>query len=1294
VPETDFTGTVPAIYTVTDDGSPAATDTATLTIDVFGSEPLAPNPPVAQDDTNTTEIGVPVSDNVITPNDTDPDGQTLTVISVLMDTDGDGLADDTVVAGATATVYGKDVNGNIVQAGTLVIAADGGYTFTPNATFIGDVPAVYTIEDTDDLTDSATLTITIVPDAGNSTFANDDANAGPQDVDQTGNILDNDNDPEGNDQDVTTISVDTDGDGTREAITPVAGVPTNVYQYDPVTMTDVLIGALTVDPETGAYVWDPAAGFIGTAVVPYTITDDGSPVATDAATLYLTTTPGFDYGDAPSSYGDAAAILDPDLYLGSGATQDLTLRYDNGDADDGPDFANATVTASGYTLEVAVTNTTGSSVWLAGWIDLDKDGLFQSDELQSVEVPAGATSVELTWPAAGGLSGMSWTRFRIATTELEAEAATGSGGIGEVEDYSIDLATLPVTVAYFSSTPSGDSANVTWWSGTEVANAGYVVYGEDADGTRVPLSGLVPGGGDSTVPLEYRVEVSGPVATLWLADVDLRGVETVHGPYALGDTVGRVPKPVRIDWGAARAEAVRSERAANNQRTKAQNDKTAEALAAETAKNSSTTAPGNSSKGKGNGNGNANGGGNGGGNGNGGGSGNVGAGNSATLRVQATGLHRVSFADMLATGLDWTGVSMNSLAVIDSTGTPVPVITSGGKTFGPGEYVEFWATSIDTVYTGTNAYRLVVDGSKRITMSSDRAKVPSPDVASATTSMETVVSEAQNFYSFSTPGDDPWYSDYVFSFGPTSTTVNLDRVAPGPGSIAVQVFGVFDFIPGNDHDVRVAVNGVEVGGVVFDGTDAATLTATIPAGILVEGANTVVVTANVVDGMPYDWVNLDQISVTYPRFIAATGGVAVFDAATPNIAVGGFTGASVDVLRFDGAGVTRVVNYNPTLQPDGTYTIQFAGSPSPARYAVVQGGATTLPAISASRIPSGLLAGSADLLIISHSAFIGHLGDLVAARQAQGLTVKVIDVADLYAAYAGEVFDPAAIKAYIGDAAVAFDNPSVLLVGADTYDYRDFGGTGAVSFIPTLYGDVGVGDVHWSPIDPAFVDLDGDRVPDLPLGRFPARDLTDLATMIRKATTYTPDSKAVFAAERGFGASADSIAESLPGSRDITTAYLDDLTLDQARSALVGAINSGFGLTVFFGHSSTDQWTSEGLLTTADIPKLTNTADPTLVVQFGCWNTYFVHPTIESLGVGLLSEQGGAASVLGATTLTSVVHDAMFGPPLMDALATSATIGEAMTAAKQELAASVSAPDITLGWTLLGDPTAPSLAGL
>ena len=283
IPETGYTGEVPVAYIAVDDNGNPATDTATLSIEVMPTDDPAQNdPPVANDDTNTTEMDTDVAGNVIDPNDSDPEGDALTVTSALVDTDGDGIVDEPLTLSLPTPIYGSDENGNTVLAGTITLHASGTYSFDPATTFTGDVPIDYTISDGNGGTDDANLTISVEPNTGNNTYANDDSNSGDQGVDQSGNLLTNDNDPEGDDQDVQSILVDTDGDGIPEVVTPMAGTPIDVYQ------DGVLIGNITISPTTGAYNWNPEDDFVGTAVIPYTTTNGTD---TDTATLYLTTFP-------------------------------------------------------------------------------------------------------------------------------------------------------------------------------------------------------------------------------------------------------------------------------------------------------------------------------------------------------------------------------------------------------------------------------------------------------------------------------------------------------------------------------------------------------------------------------------------------------------------------------------------------------------------------------------------------------------------------------------------------------------------------------------------------------------------------------------------------------------------------------------------------------------------------------------------------------------------------------------------------------------------------------------------
>ena len=78
--------------------------------------------------------------------------------------------------------------------------------------------------------------------------------------------------------------------------------------------------------------------------------------------------------------------------------------------------------------------------------------------------------------------------------------------------------------------------------------------------------------------------------------------------------------------------------------------------------------------------------------------------------------------------------------------------------------------------------------------------------------------------------------------------------------------------------------------------------------------------------------------------------------------------------------------------------------------------------------------------MIGPSSLLGPLAPLVAYHRAHGVTVKVVKLADLYARYSAGIVDPRAIQTYVSLAQQALGTRSVLLVGGDTFDYRDYSG--------------------------------------------------------------------------------------------------------------------------------------------------------------------------------------------------------------------------------------------------------------
>ncbi len=218
-------------YQVCDGGNPVACDTATVYIEIQPQGSPNNEPPVANADTNSTQIDTPV-DGTVLPNDYDPDG------------------DPIVVTGNTDPANGS-----------VTVNPDGTYTYTPDPGFTGEDTFEYTICDnaTPALCDTATVTIQVLDTQDNITTAVDDAYYGFPDTDITGNVLDNDTDPEGDEQ-----SVDV-------AVSPSNG-PDN--------------GTVVLNAD-GTFTYTPGAGFTGTDSFVYEIFDNNATVARDVATVYI-----------------------------------------------------------------------------------------------------------------------------------------------------------------------------------------------------------------------------------------------------------------------------------------------------------------------------------------------------------------------------------------------------------------------------------------------------------------------------------------------------------------------------------------------------------------------------------------------------------------------------------------------------------------------------------------------------------------------------------------------------------------------------------------------------------------------------------------------------------------------------------------------------------------------------------------------------------------------------------------------------------------------------------------------
>ncbi len=690
------------------------------------------------------------------------------------------------------------------------------------------------------------------------------------------------------------------------------------------------------------------------------------------------------------------------------------------------------------------------------------------------------------------------------------------------------------------------------------------------------------------------------------------------------------------------------------------------------------------------------------------------------LKTTYAGIHEVSYESLRNNGSDLAGIDTSELSLA-SQGHAVPIQVIGGPVFGAGSSIRFIATQVDTLYTDTNVYTLSLGSGQLATQFkiNEEASTISPRIPFANSYLAFESFAPQANYSFTSPDvNDPWYAKRMVAVGQTMSetiTITLDEVAPGGNDgltgakMNVDVWGATD-LPGSgdDHHVKVALNGQELVSGKFDGLQAKQLSA--PLSGAVTGANQVKITLPMDTGFAFDAVNVNKVEMIYPRRFMAKGNVLNFESRkqqfrvqgfTPNAKQNGVEALDVVVMREDANGVTEITNVRSRCRRN-TCRVELGGTGQLAKYYVAASDALYSAEPSPLPLEGDITSGNAKYLIISHPDFIGLNGNnaleaLATELQSEMGSVAIVDVESIYAQFGHHLFDPQAIRKYIQYAHANRGTDYVLLVGGDVYDYRQFENQDATSFIPSIYAATG-NNITFAPADAKYVDLDDDNVPDLPIARLPVRTTSQLETLLAKRNDYINRDYAGTALlvadgydqvqQYDFDDDADEIEADYLKNFQIHKAYVDELGNSAARQMVRDQINQGTTLTAFFGHSSTNQWSFNGLFTGPDAANLNNQGKPTIVTQWGCWNAYYVSPNEDSMGHRFMMEGNrGAVAVMGASTLTSSNAERQLARRVFERLANGERLGDAVTKAKQDYAQdNPSDLDVILGWTVLGFP--------
>lgn len=323
----------------------------------------------------------------------------------------------------------------------------------------------------------------------------------------------------------------------------------------------------------------------------------------------------------------------------------------------------------------------------------------------------------------------------------------------------------------------------------------------------------------------------------------------------------------------------------------------------------------------------------------------------------------------------------------------------------------------------------------------------------------------------------------------------------------------------------------------------------------------------------------------------------------------------------------------------------------------------------------------ADYIVITHKTFLDGIQPLVDFRRSQGLTVKVVEMDEIYNEFGFGLFNPFAIQFFLRYTYHSWQSPAptyVLLVGDAHYDYKEviverYHGDYDLypNFVPTYHG--------WAPesgetaMDHRFVNVSGDdSLPDMFIGRLSVQTEAALDSMVKKIIDYEQNPKVgpwqgtiVQVADDNLDNPSDDIFEKtrnrliqeiIPIGYNTIPIYLrlvDSVNKTEKTRALIKkGFNDGALIVEYAGHGGISTWADEGIFRLQDAVALRNRYLP-FVITTTCLNGQFDKP--QEFGKHCLSEQFllgkyGAIASLSASRLTYAQANAEFDDDLFLAM--------------------------------------------
>ena len=650
------------------------------------------------------------------------------------------------------------------------------------------------------------------------------------------------------------------------------------------------------------------------------------------------------------------------------------------------------------------------------------------------------------------------------------------------------------------------------------------------------------------------------------------------------------------------------------------------------------------------------------------------------LVVPRAGVVRVPAESLFAAGLP-VGTAVSSLRLFREA-RPIArtVLAANGRTLQPGDAIEFYGYGMDTRYSGSAVYWLSTGFGPAREIPSVPAVAADPSAATFLASSE--IRERLTWFGAAQNGDaEKFFGPAVFS-QPSQWTFTLDGldVAGSGARLDVALQGITE-VP---HSVGVAVNGLPLGTVDFQGGLPGSASFALPPGALVPGDNVV----QLVSGADEDLSLEQSIRLVYPRQTVRGSGALDF--------------------TLEGGTATRLQGFDPALthvldvtDPDAPVRLETSSSSGAAVVAVTGTGTHHLvayldadvaaPASVLPNHPSSLhTAQGADLVILGPSSLFAAMQPLVDRRRSEGLRVALVDVEDVQDEFASGEKSVDAVRGFLQQALQSWNVAPryLLLLGAASYDPRDYLGLGG----DLVSSAVVQTDSMEAVSDSWFVGIPGaERVS---VGRLPVRTEDQVRSVVAKilARKEVDARSPVLLASDALGTSdfpemtsdLRAVLPDAPAKLIVRGSEPDDVL----HQRFVDTARAGPALVNYTGHASELFW-SGNLHTVADVDALSG-GGTSLWIHMTCLTGFFQDPRRQSLAVAtLLGSSGGAWGAWGSTSMTYPTDHPALNRALVRALLLEGkTLGEAT----REALDGVSDADLRSTFVLLGDPSSRAVA--